>query len=142
MYWIEAARASEKNQVIATVAEMRIGGKHVWDFKRATENSLEVLLQVDSTGNVNFVAWLGEVPAPQLDTTLITFDASNRHHFAYAKQEHQQFALSSGRTLLSYSQNWDDVKVGEFKTLSDGSIDWKAYRPIFTEEPLKSAFRD
>lgn len=140
VYWIEAARSAPDNGIIATVAETAIGGKSVWDFKRVNPNSWEVLLKVTPTGDIDFVRWLKETAAPQLDHTLITFDKTNRHHFAYGKQEHQQFSLSSGKTLLTYSQNWDDVAIGEFKRKADGEIDWNAYRPIFTETPLKEAF--
>lgn len=140
VYWIETARSTEDNKIIATVAETRIGTKSVWDFKREHNYSHEALLEVTASGDVNFVKWLSRVKPPKLNNELITFDAQNRNHFAYAKQEHKHFILASGETLLTYSQNWDNIPNNDFKRTATGEIDWAAYRPIFTTKPLKDAF--
>jgi hypothetical protein len=45
------------------------------------------------------------------------------HHFGYARVSHPEFPLSSGKTLVTTCQNWDDGRV---RPPAD-------YRPIFTE---------
>jgi hypothetical protein len=128
IYWIEAAEVVDANHILVTAAPMEVGAEGPWDFKRTSEKSRTAMVTVDVDGDLHFARWVGHVDAPP---KFADFEAVGEHHFTYESRAHPEVKLSSGKTLYTTNQNWDD-DVSNHQN-PDGSLRFEDYRPIFSE---------
>ena len=127
-YWIEAARLVQPDLLEVTVGQISGGAAGVWDFHRTRAASRVALVAVDPAGDLDFVRWLRWTPQPHVDNRMTVLGP---HHYTYLDKAHPEAELASGRVLWTASQNWDDPAGPQLRP--DGSIDFTAYRPIWTE---------
>ena len=127
-YWIEAARTVGPGLLEVTAGQISGGSAGVWDFHRTRAASRLALVAIDPAGDLDFVRWLRWVPQPHVANRMTVLGA---HHFTYLEKAHPEAQLASGRILWTASQNWDGPAGPQLRT--DGSIDFTAYRPIWTE---------
>lgn len=123
IYWIEAGTAVGKDKIKVTAAPMSVGKDGMLDFQRRSMLSRLGLVKVDSSGDAHFVKWLKWVPKKNG-----FFDVStNGKGVTYEHRAHPEFKLKSGKTLMTYNQNYN----GPIRVNADGTIDYGAYRPVF-----------
>lgn len=127
IYWIEKADEVAPNILNIVAAPMQLGDGGVWDFHRRNEKSRVAEARILDSGDINFVKWVGYVPAPPQHQD---FKVVGPNHFTYAEELHPQFPLKSGKTLATICQNWDDDFSNHF---INGKLRYEDFRPIFLE---------
>ena len=127
IYWIEKANEVAPNVLNIVSAPMQLGTGGVWDFHRRNEKSRVAEAKVSNAGDVNFVKWIGYVPAPPQHQD---FRPIGPNHFTYAEELHPQFPLKSGKTLATICQNWDDDISNH---IVNGKLRYEDFRPLFVE---------
>jgi hypothetical protein len=122
IYWIQSAVARTGGLSITARAITLTPGGGVWGFADAGYQRT-AYATVNAAGDVTFARWTSKTvtPAPN-PGALYSLGDGNTHHFGYARHTHPEFKLTSGLTLTTTCQNWDD-----------GLHPVAQYRPIFTE---------
>lgn len=127
IYWIEKANEVSPGVLNITAAPMQLGTGGVWDFHTRNEKSRVAEARVSDIGDVNFIKWVGYVPAPPQHND---FKVVGPNHFTYAEERHPQFSLKSKKTLATICQNWDDDISNH---IVNGKLRYEDFRPIFVE---------
>lgn len=128
IYWVETARAVAWGKLEITAGQVWIGTNGVWDFHRNTELSRVAVARVTKDNDVKFLYWKGWVPEPVREQY---FEVIGPNHFVYSREHHPWAKLTSGKTLTTTCQGWDD---GTWHVNADGTLKYEDYRPIWSEE--------
>lgn len=136
VYWIESARLTGAAEITASVAPTWVNGTSGWG--RVSRQNRLAVLSVSRTGDVTFTHWAGQATPPHLVTKWLTpadgAPFQREGVLFYGKRSHPEAKLSGGRHLVTICRN--SVKPVR---LRNGSVDYRAYRPVFTSAPDASA---
>ncbi|MGL5825537.1 MAG: hypothetical protein ACRCYU_12095 [Nocardioides sp.] len=104
-YWIEAARAVDRDTLHISAEETRTTGTGAWSFQYT---GYTAVAEVDVTpgGDLTFRRWVSRTQQPAADPgTLIDLPGPS---FGYSVRSHPWARLASGETLYTMAQNYDD----------------------------------
>jgi hypothetical protein len=131
IYWMDSAVPLTNRRILIKAAQMSIGTGGLWDFQRLHPGMVRVAhMKIDATGNVTFVEWKGW--AEQGPERPVEFTPLAAHHFLYNPFHHTDIHLDDGKTLVTWSQNWDDSWANHVN--ADGSFRYSDFRPLFKAE--------